>query len=226
MTAAWMAAAVLLIVVLALVARRRRRRDSLTIDGIEARIDFEAGDPGSPWTRLHADWSPPGVLRVVPAGLHTLMWKRIFGAPDIKLGVPAFDQAHMVQGQPAWWVRQMLDEPMRARIEALERIGDARVEAGLPGVVVRVGRDLSGDSESLARFLDESAAILKMLRAAATGSDVEVVAAGETAMQGRCPVCATDLAGEARTCDRCRTSHHPECWAYFGGCARFACGRR
>lgn len=217
-------------------SKRRRELDAvlrdyggaaLRIEGTEARIDFEAApDLGRPQTRLHVNWSPPGVLRVVPAGFHTLMWKRIFGAPDIKLGIPAFDKAHMVQGHPAWWVRQMLDAELRGRIEALERMGDARVEAGPTGLVVRLDRDLSCEPPLLRDFIEHTAAVLKILRDASSGAGVELVAAGEAASQGRCPVCATDLEGEARLCDRCRTPHHPECWSYFGGCAVFACGRR
>lgn len=42
---------------------------------------------------------------------------------------------------------------------------------------------------------------------------------------GRCPVCGDAGAGRPLcTCRRCETMHHAECWAYAGGCARYACG--
>lgn len=40
---------------------------------------------------------------------------------------------------------------------------------------------------------------------------------------GRCPVCASDLAGLPVPCPRCGTLHHAECWGYAGGCARYGC---
>lgn len=39
----------------------------------------------------------------------------------------------------------------------------------------------------------------------------------------RCAVCGTDLSDPTRTCARCDTAVHAECWEYGGGCPRFAC---
>jgi len=44
-----------------------------------------------------------------------------------------------------------------------------------------------------------------------------------SALAATCPVCADLLAGPMRTCPRCRTPHHPECWDYLPGCAIFGC---
>lgn len=38
-----------------------------------------------------------------------------------------------------------------------------------------------------------------------------------------CPVCADPMDGPVRTCERCGTPHHPECWDYVPGCAVFGC---
>jgi len=39
----------------------------------------------------------------------------------------------------------------------------------------------------------------------------------------RCPVCGTDVIEQPKTCPRCATPHHRECWDYAGGCAIFGC---
>ena len=39
----------------------------------------------------------------------------------------------------------------------------------------------------------------------------------------KCPVCSTVIVGQYRTCERCNTPHHIDCWDYCGGCAIFAC---
>lgn len=39
-----------------------------------------------------------------------------------------------------------------------------------------------------------------------------------------CPVCATSMdAGALRTCPRCETPHHADCYEFAGGCAIFGC---
>lgn len=39
-----------------------------------------------------------------------------------------------------------------------------------------------------------------------------------------CPVCGDAVAeGPARRCPSCETPHHPECWEWVEGCARYAC---
>lgn len=40
----------------------------------------------------------------------------------------------------------------------------------------------------------------------------------------RCPVCSTELdPGEGTRCPHCEAPHHPDCWAYLGGCATYGC---
>jgi len=36
-------------------------------------------------------------------------------------------------------------------------------------------------------------------------------------------VCSCEVRDEAKRCPRCDTPHHPDCWAYVGGCAIFGC---
>ncbi len=54
-------------------------------------------------------------------------------------------------------------------------------------------------------------------------SGIVIVATEESVEKGRCPVCFTPLDARVKPCWRCRTPHHADCWAYFGGCAIFAC---
>ena len=41
--------------------------------------------------------------------------------------------------------------------------------------------------------------------------------------QGDCLVCGVSLEEEIRTCTRCETPHHIDCWEYSQGCAVFGC---
>lgn len=44
--------------------------------------------------------------------------------------------------------------------------------------------------------------------------------------RGSCLVCGKALSLTPRTCLRCDTPHHAECWNYNGGCAVFGCKPR
>ena len=45
-----------------------------------------------------------------------------------------------------------------------------------------------------------------------------------TADETACPVCGDELAGrKQKSCKRCGTPHHADCWAYLGECAIFGC---
>jgi len=44
--------------------------------------------------------------------------------------------------------------------------------------------------------------------------------------EARCPVCAEAAHAASTRCTRCHAPHHPECWAYLGGCGRYACRGR
>ncbi|MBI4865452.1 MAG: hypothetical protein HY816_00730 [Candidatus Wallbacteria bacterium] len=41
--------------------------------------------------------------------------------------------------------------------------------------------------------------------------------------QAACPVCGEPAEGEVRTCEKCGTPHHRDCWDYAGRCALYAC---
>ncbi len=41
-----------------------------------------------------------------------------------------------------------------------------------------------------------------------------------------CQICGDTMEGDTILCPDCRTPHHRECWAWFGGCSTFGCGVR
>ena len=60
------------------------------------------------------------------------------------------------------------------------------------------------------------------------GSAAESVEAVSLVASGPdvCQICGDAMEGDTLLCPECRTPHHRECWAYFGGCSTFGCGVR
>lgn len=53
--------------------------------------------------------------------------------------------------------------------------------------------------------------------------DLEMLAPSPGEFTPDCPVCGVPLAGPVMRCPRCEAPHHPDCWAYHGGCATYGC---
>lgn len=185
----------------------------------------------SPSTRLQFDQSPRGRLRVFPEGVVASI-RKVFGAQDIQIGDPRFDERFIIQGAPEDWVREILDGESRRRIFALLSLGESflggsaiSLEAGSTGVTITCGRHLGDDLQSLQAFLDDALSLHARVMAIRSEGIQELP--GELqGTRGNCPVCANPLDGDVRHCPACATSHHSDCWQYFGGCAIYGCGSR
>lgn len=204
----------------------------MKVDGVPVTLGYFSGSKNrSAYTRMRFLWTPPGRLRVAVEGFWASLTKA-FGAEDIVVGDPAFDGAYIVQGAPVTWVREVLDDETRARLNGIAGMaagflssGGITLEAGPGGVMIGVARNFAGDAGRLERFVDESVGIFHRLRAPATAG-IEILSAEESAAQGRCPVCDHPLGEKIRKCPACATPHHGDCWEYFGGCSTYACARR
>lgn len=206
------------------------------IDGAPARLTHFAGSRGhAPYTRLRWDRSPSGSLRVFREGFFASI-RKAFGAQDINLGEPRFDDEFVIQGSPEPWVRQTLGPEARRRVMALNSLGQSilggsafTLDAGPAGVTITCGRDLLDDEVGIHSFLDHALPLLSRI-GVAPSEGIQILSATGIASRGDCPVCANPLADDARRCPACATPHHGDCWDYFGGCAIYGCksggGRR
>ncbi len=207
-------------------------RVEFSVEGVPAELTYHSGSKNTPaYTRVRFRFTPPGLLRIVPEGFFASL-RKAFGAEDIELGDAAFDRAFLVQGSPASWVREVLDEASRGRLLRIAALAAgfwrgpaASVDAGPGGVVIACPRHLAGDAGQLDAFLDEAVALFGQIRTPAS-EQIEVLTAEECASRGRCPVCAQPLEAATRRCGGCATPHHSDCWDYFGGCAIYGCARQ
>lgn len=206
------------------------------VDETPFRIEFfNGGKNSSPYTRVRFSWTPPGTLRLAPEGFWTGV-RKLFGAQDLRLGNAAFDERFLIQGAPEAWVRGALTPELQGEIRALAdslgvlRVpGGVRIEAVPSGVTVACARNLAPTQADLEEFVDRAVRIFRCLRSsgadapARASADVEFLKV-DRAVTGECPVCGGPFEGALRNCPACATPHHADCWAYFGGCAIYACG--
>lgn len=206
-------------------------RIDLAVEGVSATVAFTGGKNSSAWTRLRFDWTPPGLLRIKPEGFFASI-RKAFGAEDIETGDASFDSAFLVQGSPREWVLEVLNAEVRSALLRAANLGagsfggsGGTLEAGPSGVTLTRWKNLVGDRELLAGFMESGISLFSGLRHPAS-RDIKIVSAKESAAEGRCPVCDHPLESNVLHCGSCRTPHHADCWTYFGGCAIFACARR
>ncbi|MBV8878352.1 MAG: hypothetical protein JO332_00170 [Planctomycetaceae bacterium] len=185
------------------------------------RAMFELGDVAKVTV-----WIPSyrgGRLMIVPERLGG-QFHRLFGMHDIEIGDPRFDRAFIIQARPEAVAHRVFDPAQRAA--AMEAV--RRPAAHHPFMI----RAENGRLEIWYHEAEPGAsALLDLVRAASdliplllatphTGMEF-----GETAeqMDGRCPICTTELSEPLVRCTRCAAPHHRECWDYVGRCAVYAC---
>jgi hypothetical protein len=199
------------------------------IDGVEADLDAKS-DGGRGWTRIRFYVRPEGRLELSREGL----FSRLFHDEDLKLGDAAFDNDWLVYGFPERWVHGVLDPATRARIVRLSMRGsglfstsDLKVSAGPDCIEILVPRPLVDDEAELRGFLADATALFRKIRGVAeVPAGIAILGEARVALSGRCPLCEHALGTDVRTCAYCTTPHHSDCWDYFGGCTRYACGSR
>ncbi|HXX95007.1 MAG TPA: hypothetical protein VEN81_15380 [Planctomycetota bacterium] len=207
-------------------------RIELAVDGIPAQVSYDPGGRSRrTTTRIHFNFSPPGVLRIGPENFFA-SFRKAFGAQDIEFGDSRFDGAFLVQGGPEPWVRDVLVPEARRKIRELSEMGaswlgspNVKIDVGPAGVAIFCEKNLTGETSNLIRFVQLATEVFRQIRTPVTPG-ITILSAQEHAEQGGCPVCACPLGPPVRRCPTCGTSHHADCWEYFGGCAIYGCARR
>lgn len=200
-------------------------RGELTIEGLPAKLTWYGGSKNSPpYTRIELGLGGRGRLRIAPQGIF-LGLRKFFGAQDVEIGDPHFDNAFEIESSPVAYAGRVCNDAARRAL--LDLVSDSPTLDVQPArVLLSVRRDLTGEADPLTRFLERASVVAAALLAergdAAPSGGVEVVAVATAA--GSCLTCGTDLDATAVACAKCGTKQHKDCWNYVGGCATFACG--
>jgi hypothetical protein len=145
---------------------------------------------------------------------------RFFGAQDVQVGAPDFDDRYVVKSEPPSAAPAILDEATRKRIDSVFAFADAaRLQLAGRDLTVSVPKLLTAP-DPLRRFVGDFLAIAGRIAEQVPG--LEIVEQAQTV--GACQVCGQPMETEIVRCRKCSTAHHRECWAYLGACSTFACG--
>lgn len=199
------------------------------VEGVPAELTYFGGtDKAPPWTRVHFRW-PGRPLRLAPQGAWANL-KKFFGAEDILIGDPSFDDAFLIQGERSW-VQGALTPEFRRLIWDLNTLGSKEgffgprkginLDVTPAGVILKCYRNHIRNRDDLLAFLDTSAALLGALRHMSEGR--ALISVEEVVRAGKCPVCSDDSGDLPQRCRGCQAAYHRECWDYLGGCAIFGC---
>lgn len=175
--------------------------------------------------RAQIDWRQ-GAMRVTTPDWSAAM-ERFYGLRDVEIGDAAFDPRYVIQSNPETLAPQILDEPTRHRIRALDLFGEGPLLVQLRPreFLIRVSRHMQ-EGRLLRQFIEHGYGIVNRLVGAATDREVRVQAV-TVESDAECQVCGTKVEAEKRVlCRKCRTPHHADCWDYNDGCSTFACGER
>lgn len=190
------------------------------VDGVPGTLTWYSGSKNSPpYTRAEFSVATGTRLRVRPQGFFFGL-RSMFGAEDLQIGDPAFDPEFQIESVSVQEARRILTPQAKRSLIAL-RSQDVTYDVAVAKVTVQVRRCLPGDLGGLVSFVDLAVVLLGACRRPETGIQVEAVVEEMTA---DCPVCSTPMDDLSVACAKCATRHHPECWDYLGGCARYACG--
>ncbi len=193
--------------------------------------DAETRDPGARYVvRFEAPLAGRQFIEAWPAGSPIPPLRMSSAVPDVDVGDPAFDAAHVVRTDDAAFARAMLSPEMREMLGKLRAVGNGgRVRFDLfPYKLQLQKEEMLADYGSLFEFTRVALASL-----AEAKSSLELQA-GVQFYDGTppppekpvCPICGAGIATGRADCAKCRTPHHLECWKYFGMCSMFACGER
>ena len=195
---------------------------SFTLLDTPVRLTWHPGSKNSPaCTRLEFGLVSRGVLRVRPEGLFATVTKW-FGAQDIVLGDPDFDELFLIEGKPETFVKSALTSGAR---RAIGNWVQSRVLLHVqPGqMIFQVGAFLPPSVQQLTEFIEDAKTVLAGVKGYASG-ETGVKVLEVVLKEGDCPTCGAPLSGALSVCAKCGTQQHADCWNYLGKCATYACG--
>ena len=148
---------------------------------------------------------------------------------DIDIGVPDFDSRYILKANDAEFLKEFLDEPTRAAVDALYKmppflsvylsLNRERLVVSKPSLVHEVPL-LHDFAKTTAKLYDRIEYFVDKI----SGLEIVVAAPGGEEESPVCTVCGADIADRCVRCRRCATPLHRECWDYNGKCAVFGCG--
>jgi hypothetical protein len=193
-----------------------------------------AGQPSAPRTRVVTRFG-----RGLPLRMELLPYSRPApaqpprGTRPVRLGLPEFDRAYIVQANDPDIARELLGaENVRDAIETLRKLsppGGMLLSINPERMLVQVDRNLGLQAVALDAAVKQSLLIHDLLQtsvAARLAEGVAIVGVGPAdAREGppKCEVCGDPIAGAHVTCTLCRTPFHRDCWTFIGGCSTFGC---
>ena len=196
-----------------------------------APLDPETRNAAAPYLlRFEAPLAGGRFVEAWPEGSKLPPLRMSSALPDVDIGDPAFDAAHVVRTDDVAHARAVLTEEVRATLARMRAIGNAgRVRFDLLPYKLQLQKEEPlADYGSLFEFTRLALAALGDVKGALEmQSGVEFYDDAPRAKRKPvCPICGAEIAGATATCLRCKTPHHVDCWKYFGMCSMFACGEQ
>ena len=201
----------------------------LRIGGTIARLQFSDKGKRGAYTDLTIHFPNPALrLEIYPQTIVDQM-RKLLGMQDIEVGVPAFDDRFVIQGNNQDEIREYLTLPTQAALQQLaQSTHHFNLHLTLGGGTLRVTKstDLYKEME-LRRFVESFEALfLALVDARSLGIEFLPKSAPARILHSHCQVCGEALQGSVVFCTSCDTPHHLECWQYFGSCSVYACGQK
>ncbi|ADB18792.1 hypothetical protein Psta_4142 [Pirellula staleyi DSM 6068] len=160
---------------------------------------------------------------------------KLMGMQDIQVGNFVFDDLFMISGEDERAVRELLTPSVQHQIVRLYKLHERSSMYSYRDLEVTWMRGLlaitkprgSGSAEIVSAFID-AAADLYEAALGACNSGIEIISEKRVLVDVKtaCPVCSDELSGALVQCTACKTSHHRDCWSYFGSCATYGCGSK
>lgn len=178
-------------------------------------------------------------IQVTPQSAFSGLTKMFKGIEDIELGNWRFDYNYTLQSN------QAEDAKSRFSTEAASLVASLNAGSGsfsherptLKQITTTqntflVSVTLQPSLKSLVRLVENFTELLEILAGPAPVvqfiEDTSAIVIDSILNRGAgaaCLVCGEKIGDAAfRSCARCATPHHKDCWEYLGGCAIYACG--
>jgi hypothetical protein len=154
------------------------------------------------------------------------------GTRLVRVGVPEFDRAFVVQANDADMAREFLSDAVRASVVNLQRLNPPSgmlVSVNPERLLVQVDRNVAVLPASLLQAVHESLVIHDGLQAGVATrlrQGIDIVAAGMANPEDGppvCKVCGDPIVTPGVICVVCRTPHHRDCWEFVGACSIYGC---
>lgn len=201
----------------------------LRIGGTIARLQYSSQGKRGTFTDLTIHFPDPAIRLVIYPQTIVDQMRKLLGMQDIEVGVPAFDDRFVIQGNNQDQIREYLTLPTQAALQQLAQSThyfDLNLTLG--GGTLRVSKraDLYKEME-LRRFVESFEALfLALVAARSLGIEFLPKSAPARILHSHCQVCGEALQGSIVYCASCDTPHHLDCWQYFGSCSVYACGQK